>query len=180
MSVRLAQMRWKGMVSQLGNMSMRSRLARAKIVHTVSITRAGYGQPRRGSFLASSPGHELIALTPHGLDQVEAQLGAEAADAHVNDVGPRVELVAPDGGEQLALGDRVPRVLRELAQQQELEPGEMHRAVADVRHQPGHVEGDLAGPDDLAAQPDPDPGEQFGEGERLGQVVLGAAFEQVD
>ncbi len=32
----------------------------------------------------------------------------------------------------------------------------------------------------LAAQPDVYPGEQFGEGERLGQVVLRAAFEQVD
>ena len=104
------------------------------------------------------PGHELIALTPHGLDQVEAELGAESADAHVDHVGPRVEVVAPDGGEQLALGDRVPGVLRELAQQQELQPGEVHRAVADVRHQPGHVEGDLAGPDHLAAQPAPAPG----------------------
>src|SRR5580658_5396758 len=113
-------MRWKGMVSQSGNMNIRSRLARAKTVHTVSMTRGGYGQPRRGSFLASSPGHELIALTPHGLDQVEAQLGAETADAHVDDVGPRVELVAPDGGEQLGLGDRVPGVLGELVQQQEL------------------------------------------------------------
>src|ERR1700683_828465 len=128
MSVRLAQMRWKGTVSQQGNMNMRSRLARAKTVHTTSIRRGGYGQPRRGSLLASSPGHELIALTPHGLDQVEAQLGAESADAYVDHVGPRVELVAPDGGEQLALGDRVPGVLGELAQQQELEPGEMHRA----------------------------------------------------
>src|ERR1700677_126929 len=113
-------------------MNMRSRLARAKIVHTVSITRGGYGQPRRGSLLASSVGHELIALTPYRLDQVKAQLGAEPADAHVDHVGPRVELVAPDGGEQLALGDRVPGVLDQLAQQQELKPGEMHRAVADV------------------------------------------------
>ena len=76
----------------------------------------------------------------------------------------------------------MPGVLGELAQQQELQPGEVHRAVADVRHQPGHVEGDLAGPDDLAAQPDsdPDPGEQFGQRERLGQVILGAAFEQIN
>src|ERR1700722_7664897 len=121
MSVRLTQMRWKGTVSQQGKKNMRSRLARGKAVHTTSITRGGYGQPRRGSFRASSPGHELIALTPHGLDQLEAQLGAEAAAAHVDDVGPRVELVAPDGGEQPALGDRVPGVLGQLAQQQELQ-----------------------------------------------------------
>src|SRR5580704_18816746 len=148
-------MRWNGTVSQHGNMNMRSRLTRAKIHHPTSIARGGYGQPKRGgrggpgSLSAASARHELIALTPHGLDQLEAELGAKPSDAHVDDVGSRVEVVAPDGGEQLSLGDRVPRVVGQLAQQEELEPGEVHRAAADVRHQPRHVEGDLAGPDHL-------------------------------
>src|ERR1700688_2917594 len=149
MSVRLAQMRWKETLSQLGNMNMKSRLTRAKIVHAMSIARGGYGQPKAGrrgrrgrrgaggSFSAASARHELIALTPDRLDQFEAELGAEPADAYVHHVGSRVEVVAPDRREQLALGDGVPGVLRELAQQQELQPGEVHRAAADVRHQPG-------------------------------------------
>src|SRR5260370_42168941 len=59
---------------------------------------------------ASSPGpascsasDELIALTPHGLDQVEAELRAQSPDARVDDVGAGIGVVAPDRGEQLAL-----------------------------------------------------------------------------
>src|SRR5580700_8817413 len=116
-------MRWNGIVSQHGNMNMKSRLTRAKIHHPTSIARGGYGQPNRGSRCSCGSGggrnsravasarHELIAPTPHRLDHVEAELRAEPPDAHVDHVGPRIEVVAPDGGEQLALGDRVPGVL---------------------------------------------------------------------
>src|ERR1700733_1833901 len=144
------------MVSQPGNMKMKSRLARAKTVHTVSITTGGHGQPSLGSQTGSpgtvvacgtapasvpgSPGDELIALTPYGLDQVEAELGADPPDAHVHHVGARVEVVAPDGGEQAALGHRLPGVLGELAQQQELQPGQRHRPVPDVRDELADVE----------------------------------------
>src|ERR1700761_3273053 len=111
----LAQIMWNGMVSQPGNMKMKSRLASAKIVHAVSMTPGGQGQPSRGSqrgnrgrvtacgivpaSVPGSPGDELIALTPHGLDQVEAELGADPPHAHVPHVGARIEIVAPDGGE---------------------------------------------------------------------------------
>ncbi len=106
-------------------------------------------------------------------------------------------------------------MLRELAQQQELEAGQRHRPLPDVRDQPADIEGHLAGPDHLTvrlrcelrsgqrrherlelsrrfgcgpvvgmvrlgAEPDADPGEQLGEGEGLGEVVLRAALEQVD
>src|ERR1700757_3006574 len=127
----LAQIMWNGMVSQPGNMKMKSRLASANIVHTVSITPGGQGHPKRGSrealnacgtvsddSLSHSLGDELIALTPHGLDQVEAELGANPPDAHVHHIGAGVEVVAPDGGGQAALGDRVPGVGGELPQQQ--------------------------------------------------------------
>src|SRR5882672_9851172 len=72
-------------------------------------------------------GDELITLTPHRLDQLEAELGTDPPDAHVHHVGPGIEIIAPDGGEQLALGHRVAGVLRELAQQQELKAGQRHR-----------------------------------------------------
>src|SRR3984885_1796890 len=137
------------MVSQPGNMKMKSRLARAKSVHTTSITPGGHGQPslgsqpgKRGTVVArgtapasvpGSPGDELIALTPYGLDQVEAELGADPPYAHVHHVGARVEVVAPDGGEPAGLGARLPGVLGEFAQEQELQPGQRHRSLPDVR-----------------------------------------------
>src|ERR1700761_8594163 len=157
----LAQIMWNGMVSQPGNMKMKSRLASANIVHTVSITPGGQGHPRRDSqrgsreavnacgavpddSLSHSLGDELIALTPHGLDQVEAELGANPPDTHVHHIGARVEVVAPDGGEQAALGDRVPGVVGELAQQQELKAGQRHWSLPDVRDQLPDVKGDVA------------------------------------
>src|ERR1700722_13236052 len=105
MSVMLAQIAWNGTVSQRGYMKIRSRLASAKITHSVSITPAGQGQPiERSQRLLVN---ELIALTPDRLDQVEAELGADAPDAHVHHVGAGVEVVAPDGGEQRPLGHRL-------------------------------------------------------------------------
>src|ERR1700722_19483661 len=142
----LAQIAWNGMVSQPGNMKMKSRLASAKTVHTVSITPGGQGQPRRASHGAvsacgivpasapGSPGDELITLTPYGLDQLEAQLGAEPPDAHVYHVRAGIEVVAPDGGEQAALGHRLPRVLGEVARQEGLQPGQPRHRQARRRH----------------------------------------------
>ena len=91
---------------------------------TASRTAAGAAGAAGGAHSPpAQPRHKLIALTPHRLDQFEPELGADPPDAHVDHVRSRVEVVAPDRGEQLALGDRLPGVLRELAQQQELQPG---------------------------------------------------------
>jgi hypothetical protein len=100
-------------------------------------------------------------------------------------------------------------VLGQLAQQQELQPGQRDRTGPDVGHQAPDVQRE-AGPDHLpgpfvpgqrtgrrprgrtgrrpcgrtgqrirAAQPDPDPGQQLGQRERLGQVVLRSALQAV-
>src|ERR1700733_8806707 len=217
MSVMLAQIAWNGTVSQPGYMKIRTRLPSAKTTHNVSSTPGDQGQPSRLSkrgcrgaritrgtvaeLASSSLVDKLIALTPHGLDQFEAELGAEAPDAHVYHVRAGIEVVAPHGGEQAVLGHQLPGVLGELAEQQELQPGQRYRPLPDVRDQLPDVESDPAGPDHLAgrrphvgglaimvrlsvvrlgAEPDVDPGEQLGEGERLGEVVLRAALEQVD
>jgi hypothetical protein len=85
-------------------------------------------------------------------------------------------------------------VLGQLAQQQELQPGQRDWTGPDVGHQAPDVQGEAARPDHLpgpfvpgqrtgqrirAAQPDPDPGQQLGQRERLGQVVLCAALQAV-
>src|SRR5690242_3393529 len=71
-------------------------------------------------------GDELISLTSHSLDQLEAELGTDPPHAHVHHVGARVEVIAPDHGEQPALGHGVADVLGELAEQQELKAGQRH------------------------------------------------------
>jgi hypothetical protein len=50
-------------------------------------------------------GRELVSLTAYRLYQVESKLRADAPDADVDDVGPGIEIVAPDRGQQLAFGD---------------------------------------------------------------------------
>src|ERR1700743_1023605 len=104
-----------------------------------------------GMSIAAVPalGDELISLTPHGLDQLEAELGTDPPHAHVHHVGAGIEFIAPDHSEQPALGHRAADVLGELAQQQELKTGERHRPLPDVRDQPRDVEGDVAGLDDF-------------------------------
>src|SRR5271165_2266148 len=161
-------MKWKGTVSQLANQKIAIRLSAEKTAQPSSSTCGLYGHlsattraaarrmpvrrrepPAR---LAASPGDELIALTPHCLDQVEAEFGTQPPDTHVHDVGARVEVIAPDGGQQLALRHGLADMLGELAEQQELEPGQRHRAVADVRHEPPDVERDVARPDHLGVR----------------------------
>src|ERR1700722_935207 len=163
--VRLIQMKWKGMVSHHGYMTMRSRLIRPKTTQAASTMPLRWARIQRdkpGSQDAAgscgvesgrasrSASDELIALTPHGLDQVEAELGAQPPDAGVDDVRARIDVVAPDGGEQPALGHRFPGVLHEFAQQQELQLRERHRPVPDIRDHMADVEGHAAGPDNLA------------------------------
>src|SRR6185437_17111558 len=104
-------------------------------------SQAGAPAAAGATSIAARPalGDELISLTPHGLDQLEAELGTDPPHAHVHHVGAGVEVIAPDHGEQPALGHRVAGVLGELAQQQELKTGERHWPLPDVRDQPRDV-----------------------------------------
>src|ERR1035438_6539084 len=105
-------MKWKGMVSQPGMAKMATRLIAEKTAHPASSHQGRNGQlsltakrpspNRRPARLASVAG-KLVALTAHRLDQAEAQLGSQPPHAHVDDVGARVEIVAPDPGQQLPL-----------------------------------------------------------------------------
>src|ERR1700712_1112166 len=118
-------MKWNGMVSHPGYMTMRSRLTRLKTIQAASVTPLRWVRIHRdkpgseaaatasgaAAGLASAPGpascsasDELIALPPHGLNQVEAELRAQSPDTRVDDVRAGIDVVAPDGGEQLALG----------------------------------------------------------------------------
>src|SRR5215469_3165768 len=108
---------------------MATRLAAENTAHATSSTRGLYGQwspttriaarrtpASRREPLSALPGHELIALTSHRLDQVEAELGAQPPDAHVHHVRTGVEIVTPDGSEQRAFRHGVAHMLSEFAQ----------------------------------------------------------------
>src|SRR5580700_2865905 len=139
-------MKWKGTVSQCEKITIAARLATEKTTQATSTQatrpwwkRARCGQRMRhghggGQVWAGCRGSgasrcELITLTAHRLDQLEAQLGPEPPDTYVHHVGAGVEVVAPDRRQQLALAHRLARVVHQFPQQQELQPGERHRAV---------------------------------------------------
>src|SRR5690242_1742465 len=180
-------MKWKGTVSQPANAKIATRLTAENATHTASSSAGRNGQlsltadlpsPEMRSARPPSVVAKLIALTAYRLDQAEAELGSQAPDAHVDHVGARVEVVSPHAGQQPALGHRLTVVLGQLAQQQELQPGQRHRPVPDVGDQARHVQREVPGPDDLPGrlartrrlaaqvgvltQPDPDPRQQLG------------------
>src|SRR5580692_744423 len=102
-------MKWKGTVSQCEKITIAARLATEKTAHATS-TQAkrpwwkrgrcsgqrspggrcgqrmchGHGQAWAGSRVRWPSRCELITLTTHRLDQLEAQLGPEPPDAHVH------------------------------------------------------------------------------------------------
>src|SRR6516164_8858371 len=156
--VKLIQMKWKGTVSQPANAKIATRLTAEKAAHTASSSAGRNGQlsltanlpsPEIRSASPPSVVGKLIALTAHRLDQAEAEFGPQPPHAHVDHVGARVEVVSPHAGQQPALGHRLTGVLRQLAQQQELEPGQRDRPVPDVGDQARHVQREVPGPDDL-------------------------------
>src|SRR5579862_2385217 len=146
-SVKLIQMKWNGIVSQPGNTRIAARLIAEKTAHAASSNPGRKGQlsltanlpnPDHGltgaELSGSAPG-ELISLTAHRLDEAEAELGPQAPHAHVDDVRAGVEVVPPDRRQQLPLRDGLARVLGQLAEQQELEPGQRDGAGTDVGDQ---------------------------------------------
>src|SRR5438034_890769 len=82
-------MKWKGIVSQVGQSSIATRFAAANANHAASTA------PKR-----LSRGEPVPAM-PHGLDRgLRAELLPQPPDADVDHVGPRIEVVPPDVREQ--------------------------------------------------------------------------------
>ncbi len=114
------------------------------------------------------------------------ELAPEVADVDVHNIGPGVEGIVPDGGEDLLSGEYLARVTHEVLEERELAGGELdlllpaQDAPAEKVHlqitglQPGRP--GLVGPADEGAHP----GQELLKGERLGHVVVGAAVEGAD
>src|SRR5438128_7731343 len=113
--VKLTQMKWKGTVSQSGHSHMAMRFATANRPQaTLTTTGRCAGQSDRSARC------KLVALSAHGLDRLLPQLRPQPADVHVDDVGTRLEVVAPDRRQQPFLRDDDAGALHQLAQQERL------------------------------------------------------------
>ena len=141
-------------------------------------------RPRRRARLGDRRGLEPVADAPDRLDQRRlAQLLAQPADVHLDQIRRVRELEAPD-----ALDDRVARddpagVPQQRLEDAELAPGQVDRPPAALDEPRGRDQRQVADPQvPLAVRRVPpeqgaQPGQQLVEGERLGQVVVGAAVE---
>src|SRR4051794_34247643 len=117
--VRLTQTKWNGTVCQSCQRTIATMLIAAKAAQARSGHRAERADPVSGM--------------ADGFDDVAAELGAQAADAHVDDIGARVERVAPDLRQQLGAGAHGAAVGREVLEQQELALAQVDRPSSDVR-----------------------------------------------
>src|SRR5436190_3713898 len=102
-------MKWKGIVSQVGQSSIATRFAAANANHANSTA------PKR-----LSRGESVPAM-PHGLDRgFRAELLPEPPDADVDHVRPRIEMVAPHIREEALAGHDLALVENEVVQEAEL------------------------------------------------------------
>ena len=170
------------------NSSASRRLARGEHVGVaVSHRPAPRRGPRLGGAVRGPVPAQRVARAPDGLEPHAAarlvQLAPQPADVHVDDVGEGVELVVPRVVEDPVAAEDLVRVQQEEPQQAEL-LGAQHEQLAAV---PGHprrrVEAERPQRQDgrqralRPAQKRADARQQFFEGERLDQVVVGAGVQ---
>src|SRR5690242_4392398 len=123
---------------------MTRKTARAPTYHAVSRTRA-----RRNAVCLFRTA-ERIAEAAHRADRVVAepgrlQLAADVVDVDVDDVGGRLEAVAPHLLPQLVAGQHGALVSHEVLEQRELGARQLDRPLADAHLARVRVQGELAG-----------------------------------
>ena len=118
------------------------------------------------------------------LGGVVPELASQCPDVDVERLGRAEPVLVPDPGHQVLTGDHLAGPAREREQQVELARSQDELPAAD-RRAPGRAvqlqpaDHDRSGPGGggLAAQVRAQPGEQLGQPERFGQVVVGARVE---
>src|SRR6476620_4348246 len=119
-------MKWKGTVSHEGIRSIAARLASENSTQATSIHRSRFGH-------SSASGRiEPVSHPADRGDRVGTELRPEAANVNVDHVRPRVEVIAPDRGQQPFLRYRASCVPHELLQEQEFPVRERDRATTVV------------------------------------------------
>src|SRR5919206_3666065 len=118
-------MKWNGTVSHDCHRYMPTRFATANTPQPIS-SRLSLGK--------------AVPRVADGLDRrLRAELLAQAAHADLDDVRARVEVVAPDLGEQALAAHDLARMEREVVQEPELSVGEVGRAVLERRAPPRQI-----------------------------------------
>src|SRR2546423_232451 len=168
--VRLTQTKWNGTVCHSSSQSITPTFAAA------NAPQASSGQRRAM--------RERVSGMANGFDDRAAELGAQAADVDVDDVGPGVEAAAPDLLEELGARADLALVEGQVLEQQELARRERDRPCAGVGGAPVRVEGQAAGTQQAVGrvrarltQARPHASHELGERERLGQVGGGAELQ---
>src|SRR4051794_16617283 len=129
--VRLTQTKWNGTVCHSSSHTITATFAAA------NAAQASSGQRRAM--------RERVTGMADGLDDRATELGAQAADVDIDDVGSGVEAAAPDLLEQLCARADLALVEGEVLEQEELAGGERHGAVAGVGRATVGVERQAAG-----------------------------------
>src|SRR5215831_2161548 len=129
---------------------------------------------------------EQIAKPAHGLDDIDAELFANAADEHLDGIGVAIEVLVVEMLDQFAARDHAAGMMHEVGEQAIFVRGELDRIAVD-----GHAAGtgveapgaaiELAlGVTGRAAQECADARQNLLEMEGLGDVVVGAGVEALD
>src|SRR4051794_3972189 len=158
------------------------KLAATAAPLTAEIARTSRSRIPRGTHLRIGA-HEPVTGRANSLDRRRAlpvgELPAEIPDVDVEDVGSRVVVVAPHGVQDLGAREHLVGMPHQVGEQLELPGRELHSVTGSIDLARSEVEADApdgeGGRVDLArlAQMGPDPCQQFGERERLGQIVAG-------
>ena len=96
------------------------------------------GQRPRARVLFEAVAHAADRVDPFG-----AELAPQVANVNVDDVGARVEVVAPDVAEQLFAGEYLARVSEEHLREHELSGRQLHEPTVDAGSASAKVEGEV-------------------------------------
>src|SRR3954454_1638569 len=158
----MTQTKWNGTVCHSSSQRLMPTFAAAKAPHASS------GQRRAM--------RERVSGMTDGFDDRATELGAQAADVDVDDIGARVEAAAPDLLEELGARAHLALVERKVLEQEELPGRQRDRALAGVGGAAVRIEGQAAGAQQpvgrvgaALAQARPHPSHELGERERLGE-----------
>ncbi len=136
-------------------------------------------------------GAEDIADAAECVDEFEVEvavdLGSQAADHDIDDIGLGVEAIVPDVFEDESFGYGAAGVAHEVFQELELTgleldffPGAVDGAIDEIEFEVSDLEGGGFGFAVGASDEGLDAGEEFTEGERLDHVVVPAGLEAAD
>src|SRR6266550_579934 len=131
---------------------------------------------------------KAIARMANGFDRrVVAELLAQPPNTDVDDVRVRIEVIAPDLGEQALAADYLAPMLEQVMEDAKLTIRQLCGHRAEARLAPCEVQHERPSADDMvvfalfrAAQLHMDACDQLVEGERLAQIVGGAEPEAAE